>query len=783
MTESRNFFAPNELTTCSLADYDSDAFGPLFAISDEGSAAKAIVDAAYASAKARAFSQIDPYKLGVVLDGERMTSAGEVPVGLVEYKALSSSAAGRLLLTTNVGVRVNARLTQQLPEVLVTANSLVEPQWIESTISIFQAFLNTPDGRPRPLTVYLLFEPNGPIDSLQEILKKLDEARMQGKIGPANVHRFAVLTVFENEISAEEQIAWIERLMAVASEGGVKEVAIDGELLEASRKRLGIQSLLNVVSVENLRRLLGTAKKLSVQLRYRYQIDVDSAARTIWTGLSTARANGCAAGKYGLVPLTLEEQAVAMELLTQWTAGWTAIPAFYVDTPLVTATDVFDVNRCEEAAKLWLKTARGAGVTLVLFDSPDRVTPRKLVRSTGNEQDNGVLTILQIERIAAYAKDLGVSILWSGGITSRQAFDLAKSKVFGIFSTSSTAAKIAVTAQFESDPRLAAENEPTEFGVRRMHAVIQGGFLSTVLGESDRELATSIEALTGRLLSAENDARQSANALSKLDIELQRGWRSLTAASPHNVRTDEARDIGFPVPPDSVRVFIGRKVSSISHGPFVRSLGSVFMPTTVQMQRLYGLTAYLPAVLPETKGDALPDEVALVFYRTQRAYHEAKRCVGGRAYSELHNLVFDMPASRSSFPRLFDGIVETGESYYLFERSVDWQCGTTRIYVGRRRAAVSPKDFLASISRTASKMKKAPGEIDAAIFHAQDDFFVWWDHVAQFCEEILELGEYADEVYVSASRRLSVPHNLTEPFEGVSVDGKGDFLNFTFLRN
>ncbi len=38
---------------------------------------------------------------------------------------------------------------------------------------------------------------------------------------------------------------------------------------------------------------------------------------------------------------TLEEQAQVIELVTQWTSGWTAIPAFYVDTPLVTATEVF----------------------------------------------------------------------------------------------------------------------------------------------------------------------------------------------------------------------------------------------------------------------------------------------------------------------------------------------------------------------------------------------------------------------------------------------------------
>jgi hypothetical protein len=99
-----------------LATYDSEHFGPLFAVSDEGSAGETIVNAAYASAKAKALWPIDPVSLGVALDGERMTSAGEVPIGPPEYEDLSDAAAGRLLLTTNIGVRVNTRLTQQLPE-------------------------------------------------------------------------------------------------------------------------------------------------------------------------------------------------------------------------------------------------------------------------------------------------------------------------------------------------------------------------------------------------------------------------------------------------------------------------------------------------------------------------------------------------------------------------------------------------------------------------------------------------------------------------------------------
>ncbi|HEX6895487.1 MAG TPA: hypothetical protein VF146_09450, partial [Bryobacteraceae bacterium] len=81
-----------------LAEYDCDQHGPLFAVSDEGSAGSVVLDAALASAKAAAGAS-SRFQLGVILDGERMTSAGEVPIGPPEYSALSAAAAGQVLLT------------------------------------------------------------------------------------------------------------------------------------------------------------------------------------------------------------------------------------------------------------------------------------------------------------------------------------------------------------------------------------------------------------------------------------------------------------------------------------------------------------------------------------------------------------------------------------------------------------------------------------------------------------------------------------------------------------
>jgi len=762
-----------------LATYDSEHFGPLFAVSDEGSAGETIVNAAYASAKAKALWPIDPVSLGVALDGERMTSAGEVPIGPPEYEDLSDAAAGRLLLTTNVGVRVNTRLTQQLPEFAVTEKSANDKQWLDNVLAAFEPFVHTPDGQPRPLTVRLSVDPKAPIKSLKGVVTKLQAGRKEGKMGPAEIHRLSVLVAFEDRIT-DDEIGVIERIMKLAVDAGIRELAIDGDLREPARRRLEIQSLLNILDPEHLRRLLRLSRQLGVRLTYRYHLDVETAARTIWTGLHTARTNGFSAGKYGLMPMTLEEQGAVIEMITGWTTDWTAIPAFYVDTPLLTAEDVYDDTRCKDAAKLWLKTARGAGAKIVLFDSPDRVNPRRLIRQPNVANDIGVLTFADIEEILAYAKELGISILWSGGITSRQAFELAKRKVFGIFSTSSTAAKIAVTAAFEADPRLPAENEPTDFGVRRIHAIIQGGFLSAAVSNRGKGLAKSIADASERLLAAEQDQAQSSVELNNLNVELLRGWQLLS-----EVRTRQNSSIPnrvtVPVPADAVRVFRGKK--RVKRSEFIEKLGTVFMPMTVQMQRLFGLKAYLPAILPETKSEGMPDEIALVFYQTQAAYHEAKRCVGGRSYSELHQLLFDMKASKSSFPEMFTGEVQPDKPYHLFPKSVDWQIGSARLYAGTRRSKLKETGFLKRLGQVATDLQKAPGSLDGVIFCATNEWVVWWEHSSERTPEPnTRFDEIAVEVFSPVARRVQVRGNLLRPYSGLTLNTRGDFLNTQFQR-
>lgn len=138
------------------------------------------------------------------------------------------------------------------------------------------------------------------------------------------------------------------------------------------------------------------------------------------------------------------------------------------------------------------------------------------------------------------------------------------------------------------------------------------------------------------------------------------------------------------VAPDAVRVWRGFRRKELCEDEFFQKLGSLFMPASVQVQSKVGLTAYLPTVLPRDKPAAVPDEIALVFYQYQDAYVEAKDTVGGRAYSELHELAFDLNRSLTGFPQMFAGTLVPDGRYHLFDQRVDWQAGHAEVFVGVR---------------------------------------------------------------------------------------------------
>jgi hypothetical protein len=522
----------SDVRTCSppwasLGEYDAERFGPLLAVSDEGENAKIIARAAYASAKARALHAPNAMSIGLMIDGERMVSAGEGPIGPDEYAKVVAAAFERTLCSTNVGVRANARLDRPLPELPIADAANDESAWLARVFAAFAPFLKTLNAVPRPLTVRLIVQPTDTPATVQRLVAKLNAGRARRQLGPASLHRFALLSITNGPITSGAPVDEIERVLGIAAQAGVAEVAVDGDLTPEARERGSVASLLNVVDVSTLRDLLAAARQQRVRLVYRYQVDVDSTARTIWTGLHTARSYGLSAGKYGLLPLTLEEQERVVALVSSWTKGWTTVPAFYVDTPLVTADDVFDESRVVEAAMLWIERVHAAGARVALFDCPDPIAARSLVRDA--EHTRGVLTLEQIAALKQRAQEVGLKPMWSGGLTPRLAFALGSQHVFAIFCTGAASRKVPVHGSFADDPDLASEIAPTELGVRRVHAALQAGFLTTALHARNPTLAKQIGARAQVLLTAVDAKNGVEQALAALDTALIRGWTAHSA--------------------------------------------------------------------------------------------------------------------------------------------------------------------------------------------------------------------------------------------------------------
>lgn len=242
---------------------------------------------------------------------------------------------------------------------------------------------------------------------------------------------------------------------------------------------------------------------------------------------------------------------------------------------------------------------------------------------------------------------------------------------------------------------------------------------------------------------------------------------------------------GVPVAPDSVRVWRGFKRDSLREDAFFRKLGSIFIPATVQIQARVGLAAYLPTVLPRDKHPSAPDEIALVFYEYQGAYDEAKQTVGGRAYSDLHGLVFDLDQSLSGFPGPFAGTVRPDERYHLFTKEVDWQTGVVNVFVGVR-ADGDAAGFLGGIAEWLGEVQAAGDRApDGAIAAASTDYVVYWEHwpdeaVARH-SRIARLAGQVQAVYQESIPPYTLSEGLWDSFPGVDVKGGASF-NFQFPR-
>lgn len=242
-----------------------------------------------------------------------------------------------------------------------------------------------------------------------------------------------------------------------------------------------------------------------------------------------------------------------------------------------------------------------------------------------------------------------------------------------------------------------------------------------------------------------------------------------------------------PVAANAARVWRGFRNDALSQDVFFDKLSSIFIPGTVQIQAPVGLTAYLPSVLPRDHHPKAPDEIALVFYEVQQAYDDAKKTVGGRAYSDLHALVFDLSVSLSGWPDRFTGELAAGGRYHLFDDPVDWQGGVATAFVGVRSSG-DPQSFLGGLAEWLGAVQRGgiTGVVpDGAAASASEEYFVYWEHWPDQSAAESSLGppptDLVEHVYQERFTPTPMDHGLWEFYKGVPVSG-GESFNFQFER-
>jgi hypothetical protein len=502
----------------SLADYDHHRYGPFLGVSDEGSAAAAVRQAALAAPKAVELGRrATPLTVGVALDAERLGGIGEVPVGPDEFCKIWSECVGRTLMTTNIGSRANIRLYRRAPVVTVPAGSINDALEAAKTAvaTAFKPFLEA-SGGPRPLIVFVQFEVGSkrPAGQQAELLRSLLRYVQEGQVAAPRIHRLGLNVSIGWGVKGRDTAI---RAIDLAKSVGIVHVSIDGVVRRDADQAVSLPGLLNYLPAGLAGELLAHARAVRIQLRTINQVDPDTVAREIWSALNTARAMGVDLGKYGLVPLTLEDCDRVVGQVQHWFPDWSAAPVFYIDQGIVSRRRIYTGKDTAKGVAAWLRVVARHKVRIVLIDTVDKAVGWKILKTDGDPK--GILEPKQIADLNALGLSLGIKVLWAGGITLEHAYHLGKLGVFGIYVTTAASVSLPVGEAYRDDPALASEKEPTRAGVLKVKTLLEGGFLAGRLANGPRRSRQEWQNLLRKIERAGLDEAALARVL-------PRAWRA-----------------------------------------------------------------------------------------------------------------------------------------------------------------------------------------------------------------------------------------------------------------
>jgi hypothetical protein len=399
----------------------------------------------------------------------------------------------------------------------------------------FKPFIETPDNRPRPLTVFVDIPRYARMTTprkraaLRELVSYVSSGKAAGngrKAAPPGQALGLAVWVGLGPAGKRDALAAID----LAASAGMKVVAIEGVKRRVADRAVSLAGLLDYFPPGLVGPIVRAAADRKVRVRTANLPDTDTIARSTWVGLTTARSYGANLGKYGCFPLTQRETDRVVQQVQTWLPDWSAAPVFFVDQGLLREGHVDAGRDLSRGLKSWLKTVAARGVRVVLIDTIDKATGRRLLKKSADD-DGGFLGPEQIKDAEALARGLGIKVLWAGGLGLRDAYAMGKLGVFGIYVTSAAATTIAVDGSYARDPSLAGVKEPSKAAVLRTKILLEAGFLaSTVANGISRE----IERRAQEALAAHDrgDAAGTARLTASLASECAAGWRAHWRVAP-----------------------------------------------------------------------------------------------------------------------------------------------------------------------------------------------------------------------------------------------------------
>jgi hypothetical protein len=399
----------------------------------------------------------------------------------------------------------------------------------EDLQAAFKPFVETPDLQPRPRTVFVEFPraarlaPRQKKKVLRELAAFVASGKASGKRRPVTGHVLGLAATVGSGPAGRDAA---KGAVDLAHAAGVNVVLVDARKSSEPGSAVARGGLREAFRPALVAQLLRHAKQNGVAVRAANLPDTDTIARSIWVGLNTARSMGANLGKYGCVPLTLDEIDDVVGQVQRWLADWSAAPVFFVDQGLIRPGAV-DVERdLPRGIETWLSTVAARGVRIVLIDTVDKANGRRLLKKSADDK-TGYLGPGQIDRIEAHARksDVDIKVLWAGGLGLRDAYQMGRRGVFGIYVTSAAATTIPVAGSYIRDPALAGLKEPSKEGVLRTKTLLEAGFLATKLAGT--AAGRRIEAAAEKLLAALDaaDAAAIAKRTATLASASVSGWR------------------------------------------------------------------------------------------------------------------------------------------------------------------------------------------------------------------------------------------------------------------